>query len=379
MMNWDRHLQLGRLLHARRPFNALLRTPLVSALTAPHSIDGYLRLLDRSWSARRVRARVVGIRHEADSAVSLWLTPNENWRSFRAGQFVLLSVWVGGVRHTRCFSISSAPEDGVPLRLTIKARPGGRVSSSWVRRARSGDVVELSPAMGDFVLPEPAPKRLLFVSGGSGVTPLLSMARHLVASSYKGPLTWVHYAKHAVILGDEIRELARRRPSWKIEAHLTQPTRPDEPPAPHISRERVETMVPGWRESETFACGPAGLLTTLSDLWCQEGLRQRLHIERFDAPILRSDDRVEHATYRLVFEKSGQEARGHAGASLLDQAECAGLRPNHGCRMGICHSCKCVKRSGVVRNEVTGVLDDEPGKLIQLCVTTPRSDVTLEL
>jgi ferredoxin-NADP reductase len=379
MVSWNRHLQRVRLLRARRLLNALLRTPLVSALAAPHSVDGYLRILDRSWSARHVRARLVGIRHEADSAISLWLMPNENWRSFCAGQFVQLSVWAGGVRHTRCFSISSAPEDGLPLRLTMKARPGGRVSSAWARAARHGDVVALSHAMGDFVLPEPAPDRLLFVSGGSGVTPLLSMARHLAASGYTGQLTWVHYAKRAVILGDELHQLARRQPGWQLEVHLTRPRGPDGTPSPHVSRERLEAVVPGWQESETFACGPAPLLTTLSDLWCEEGLGQRLHIERFNAPSFRSEDRSEHAQYRLVFAKSGQESRGHARASLLDQAENAGLKPNHGCRMGICHGCKCVKRSGVVRNELTGLLDDEPGTLIQLCVTTPRSDVTLEL
>ncbi|MFO7563522.1 MAG: iron-sulfur cluster-binding domain-containing protein [Enhygromyxa sp.] len=305
--------------------------------------------------------------------------PNENWCSFRAGQFVQLSVWIGGVRHTRCFSISSAPEDGIPLRLTVKARPGGRVSCSWIRAAQRGDVVELSPAMGDFVLPDPAPNRLLFVSGGSGVTPLLSMARHLAASSYTGRLTWLHYAKRRVILGDELHQLARRQSGWQLEVHLTRPTRPAGTPAPHVSRERLEALAPGWRESETFACGPAPLLTTLSKLWYEEGLGQRLHIERFNAPIFGSEDRVEHAPYRLVFAKSGQEAPGHASASLLDQAESAGLKPNHGCRMGICHSCECVKISGVVRNELTGALDDEPGKLIRLCITTPRSDVTLEL
>lgn len=71
MVNRDSHLQLGRLLHARRLLNALLRTPFVSTLAAPHSVDGYLRIVDRSWSAWHVRARVVEIHHEADSAVSL--------------------------------------------------------------------------------------------------------------------------------------------------------------------------------------------------------------------------------------------------------------------------------------------------------------------
>lgn len=379
MLNREHYLRRARLLRARRPVNALLRTPLVSALTAPHGVDDYLRMLDRSWSARHVRARLVGIRREVDDAASLWLTPNENWRGFRAGQFVQLSVWIGGVRHTRCFSISSAPEDGAPLRLTIKARPAGRVSSSWVQAARDGDVVELSSPMGDFVLPEPAPDRLLFVSGGSGVTPLLSMARHLVASSYTGRLTWLHYARRAVILGDELRQLARRPPGFQLEVCLTRPAGPRGTPAPYVSRERLDALSPEWRESEAFACGPAPLLGTLSALWHGEGLGQRLHIERFNAPAPRLEDRSQDAPYRLVFARSGHETRGHARASLLEQAEHAGLKPSYGCRMGICHSCKCLKLSGAVRNELTGLLQDEPGQPIQLCITTPCSDVTLDL
>ncbi|KAB2902314.1 MAG: ferredoxin reductase [Kofleriaceae bacterium] len=371
------------MLHARRLLNAVLRTPLFTALATPHDIDGYLRMLDRTWSARHVRARLVAIRRETDDAVSLWLLPNENWRGFRAGQFVQLSVWVGGIRHTRCYSISSAPEDGLPLRLTLEVQPIGRVSSAWLRQAREGDVVELSPALGDFVLPEPAPARLLFVSGGSGITPLLSMSRHLNATGYAGRLAWVHYARRAVILGDELRELARRQPGLQLDVRLTEPARSEGAPAPRLSGERLDALVPDWEGHEAFACGPASLLGSVASVWHERAAGGRLHVERFDAGADASPSRSTpwstETPYRLVFARSGREARGHGRASLLAQAEAAGLQPRHGCRIGICHRCRCVKRAGVVRNELTGVLDDEPDKAIQLCITTPCSDVILEL
>jgi len=167
--------------------------------------------------------------------------------------------------------------------------------------------------------------RSLFVSGGSGLTPLVSMARHLQATGYTGRLAWVHYARREVILGAELDELARGQPDVQIDVQRTR-------------------------------AGPADGATAAS-----------------------TSHRHAAASYRLVFARSGREARGHGGASLLAQAEQAGLRPRHGCRIGICHRCRCVKRSGVVRNELTGLLDDEPGKAIQLCITTPCSDVTLEL
>jgi hypothetical protein len=142
---------------ARRPFERLLRSRLVSSLTSPRNVDDYLQLVDASWSVWEVRARVVDVRPAGDQSTSLLLKPNGNWKGFRAGQFVQLSVAIGGVRRTRCFSLSSAPEDGARLRVTIKAMPGGRVSSWAAAAARAGDVVGLSQAVGDFVLPAPSP------------------------------------------------------------------------------------------------------------------------------------------------------------------------------------------------------------------------------
>ena len=109
-----------------------MRTAFVGALASPRAIDDYLSLVDPAWSVRHVRARIVRIEREVSDATSLYLLPNENWRGFRAGQFVQLSATVAGVRHTRSFSLSSAPEDGRHLRVTIHAVPGGRVSG-WAR------------------------------------------------------------------------------------------------------------------------------------------------------------------------------------------------------------------------------------------------------
>lgn len=380
-MNRQQHFARSMGLGLRRPINALLRTRLVSVLAAPHHVDGYLELFDPSWSLRDVRACLVGIHPEGDDATSLWLLPNENWRGFRAGQFTQLSIRLRGVRYTRTFSISSAPEDGVPLRLTIKARKDGRVSSSWTRGARLGEVVGLGPAMGEFVLPDPAPNPLLFVSGGSGITPLVSMARHLASTRYTGRLAWLHYPRHEVILGEDIRQLATCQPRWKIELHMTRATNPDGPVSPRVSQEQLAALAPWWRESETFACGPAPLLKTLSEIWNEAGIEERLHMERFSTSHLQRPERAfeDNTPFRIAFTKSGQEVQGEAAVSLLEQAEAAGLRPNHGCRIGICHSCSCIKRSGVVRNQVTGLMDDEDDRMIQLCVTTPCSDVTLDL
>ena len=370
-----RHSSLVR---ARSGFNSLLRTRAVSALCTPHEVDDYLALLDATWSVREVRARIVSVQPEAGGAVSLWLRPNENWRGFRAGQYVALSVCIDGVRDRRCFSISSSPEDGVPLRITIKVLPGGRIGSWAALAAKRGDVVLLSQALGDFVLPTPIPPRLLFISGGSGITPIVSMVRHLLATDYRGEIDCLHYARHESVLGAEMTALAERAPAYRfVEVCTGRPMR-DPALGRHFSLQHLARVTPRWAECELFVCGPASLEAAVAQLVHERGLTERLHVERFVSPV-HMPDRAPPLRYRLTFARSGREVTGSAAVSLLEQAEGAGLRPVHGCRMGICHRCTCRKLSGVVRNELSGALSTEPDDEIQLCVSTPRSDVILEL
>lgn len=366
------------LTRARRPLNALLRTRLVDALCAPRDIDDYLALFDTTWSVSEVRARVVGVRPEAGGATTLLLRPNENWRGFRAGQYVDVTVEIGGVRHSRCFSLSSAPEDGRLLRITIRSLPGGRVAEWAAQRARPGGWVGLSQALGEFVLPQPCPGQLLFIAGGSGITPIASIVRHLVARGHEGAMAVLHYTRREPILGAELAALARRHPQLRFQPVITDRA-PAEPAfGGHLSIAHLESIAPGWAERETFVCGPAPLRAAVRELFEQRGAAQRLHVERFVSPV-RPQAVRDGAPCRITFAKSGRAILGRTSASLLEQAEGAGLRPAYGCRMGICHSCTCKKLSGVVRNELTGVTSSEPDEEIQLCVSTPRSDIALEL
>jgi stearoyl-CoA 9-desaturase NADPH oxidoreductase len=364
---------------ARRPLGPLLRTRLVAAMTSPRNIDDYLEIVDSAWSVHGVRARVVALRDEAGDAVSLFLRPNELWRGFRAGQHVQLSVSNAGIRATRCFSLSSAPEDHGPLRVTIRIAPKGAISQ-WVRNeAHVGSVVSLSQAMGSFVLPEPVPPRLLFISGGSGITPVLSMIRHLIATDYGGCIAWLHYARREVILGSEQPSLAARCTRLQFRTHFTDGPRGA---GTRFSREQLESFVPRWAESYSFLCGPPSLNEAVAALWTAAGLQNRLRTEHFTLPPTGPclpndlDDPTRHS---LFFVRSGRTVEGRAGASLLEQAEGAGLNPPYGCRRGICHTCTCRKLSGIVVNELTGAVSRKPNEDIQLCVSAPRSDVSVDL
>ncbi len=369
----------GAFAWARRPLGPLLRSRLVAGAASPRTIDDYLEVIDPAWSVHGVRARVVALRQEAGDAVSLSLRPNELWRGFRAGQHLQLSVSNAGVRATRCFSISSAPEDRGPLRVTVRLAPGGAVSR-WIREeARVGAVVSLSQAMGSFVVPDPVPPKLLFLSAGSGITPLVSMARHLVARDYAGEIDWLHYARREVILGGELDALAARGTRLRIETRLTEGPRPNRA---RFSREELERFAPSWAESEAFLCGPPSLTEAVTAVWTDAGLRDRLRTEHFASPRMGArpaSGSLDPRRHTVLLARRGRALEVGADASLLEQVEAAGLDPPYGCRRGICRTCTCRKLSGAVRNELTGAVSREPDEYIQLCISTPRSDVSLDL
>lgn len=366
---------VSALLHSR-----LLHSRLASALTEPRGVDHYLDLFAPTWSTREIRARVTGVRRETSDTVSLLLAPNANWQGFRAGQHLQLSVPIDGVRHTRTFSISSSPRAGTPLRLTIRAFPGGRVSGWALQRARRGDIVVLSPAQGEFVVPPEVPASLLFVTGGSGITPVMSMLRQLLDSGHTGRITCMHYARDEIIFHDELDALAREFSNFHFVSYITS-DRTAGGPRPRFSRDELATLHPEWQHSETFVCGPAALESAVTEIWAKHDLGHRLHVERFRQMVTSPTvlDASASTARRLMFAKSGVVVQGNGAASLLVQAEGAGLRPAYGCRMGICHTCKCVKRSGAVHNAATGQISHAENETIQLCISTPVSDVTLDL
>jgi ferredoxin-NADP reductase len=356
----------------------ILRSPVVAALTSPHGVDRYLEQVNPMWAAHEVRARVVQVRREVDvpghpAVATLTLQPTSTWRGHRAGQHVQVGVEIGGARRTtRVFSISS-PDSGRGDRFTITLRanpdaPEGRgVSRHLVEHCRPGSMVHLSQAQGDFVLPDHVPERILLVSGGSGITPVMSMLRSLQRRTHRGHVTFLHYAQSPAhqIFADELAEVARS--GHGIDVRLLHPELGD----PALSPAYLERLVPGYRDVPTWACGPAPLMEAV--LAAYDG-SDALRTEYFRPPRAGAAD----AGGRIGFSASDREVP-NTGAPLLEQAEAAGLAPEHGCRMGICFSCTSRKREGTVRNVLTGEESSLPDEDIRLCVSAPVGDCVVDL
>jgi ferredoxin-NADP reductase len=348
----------------------------VDAVAAPHGLDRYVELAVPTWSSTEVRARVVAAERTTPSTVTLTLRPNANWTGFVAGQHTQVSVEIDGVRHTRCYSMASSTHrrDGL-VELTVKAHPHGTVSQHLVGRARPGMVLGLSPAQGDFTLPVTRPERVLLVSGGSGITPVLSMVRTLCDEGHTGAVTFVHYALTAVdhVYRDELDAIAAEHPNVRVVRIYT-----DAPGTGDLdgffSPAQLEAIEPAWRDAETFVCGPAPLMDAVRAHFAGAGLADRYHDEAFTLTTLVA----ESTGGTVTFARSGAAVTDD-GRPLLLQAEGVGLTPESGCRMGICHTCTRALTCGTVRNVTTGELVGESGAEIRICVSAPVGDVTIDL
>src|ERR1700722_14201388 len=165
----------------------LLSSPLVDLLCGPHGIDRYLELIRPDLTLHDARAEVVSVRRQTDRSVTLNLRPNAAWSGLRAGQFVAVGVEIDGVRHTRTYSPAGSEHGSeAALELTVTAHPQGLVSRHLEHGVPPGAILHLGTAQGAFALPDPRPERLVLISGGSGVTPVMSMLRTLCDENHDG-------------------------------------------------------------------------------------------------------------------------------------------------------------------------------------------------
>jgi len=350
---------------------------LFEALATPHGVDRYLELVNPMLTVRDLRAEVTDVRRSTADTVTLTLRPTRQWRGFHAGQFVQVTVEIDGVRRTRCYSpaCSQHRADG-RIELTVKAHPDGVVSQFLHANAAPGLVVGLAQADGTFRLAQERPDRVLFISGGSGITPVLSMLRTLCDEGYAGDVTFLHYGttENDVAYRDDLRALAEQHHNVRLVLAYTDQQDGGDLHG-YFGPDHLEATAPWHADAETFLCGPPGLMKSVRALYDERGLSDRLHFEDFaPAPIPADGDACGAVTY----ERSGIAAD-NSGATLLEQAEAAGLTPEFGCRMGICFTCTKIKTAGCTRNIRTGETDASPDTEIQLCISVPVGDVALNL
>ncbi|MDY6999638.1 MAG: ferredoxin reductase [Actinomycetota bacterium] len=346
------------------------RSALVDLLTGPHGLDRYTELVDPTWTRGQARARVVGVRRSTPRSVTLTLAPNRAFGGpgrFRSGQHVNVTVEIDGRRRTRPYSVASAETDP-HLELTVGRHDGGVVSAYLVEHARRGMVVGLDSVAGEFTLPQTVTGPVLLVSGGTGITPVMSMLRTLRARRHPGPVAFLHYAR------------SQREACYRDELAMTAAEMPDVTVLHGYTREAAASdlagrfgpdhvAAAGIQPEHVYVCGPPALVDAVREQF------PHAHSESFVPPTFAPQ---QASGGRIRFSDSEIEIDDD-GTPLLGQAEAAGLTPESGCRMGICFSCTRRKNSGAVRNVITGAVSSTDEEDVQICVSAPVGDVDIAL
>ncbi|MET1132050.1 MAG: FAD-binding oxidoreductase [Aeromicrobium sp.] len=356
-----------------------LASPAVAKVTSPHHPDEYLTLLHPMLTVKAVRGRVVDVIRETGAASTVLMRPNGAWSGFTPGQHVEFGVEVEGKRRVRVFSVSSSAErkDGL-FSVSVKAHPDGYVSQFLhAGQLQPGTIVYLSSASGDFVLPKRVPEHIALISGGSGITPVMSMLRTLADRGHQGRVTFLHYARSREdeMFSMELDAMAQLPFVDMVRVY----TRDPEPGAAlngRITLDHLRRLGLDPASTPTWVCGPAGLISTVHDLYEDLGASDQLTAEYFKVPSV--DLSAEDATGNVSFDASGVDAP-NSGATILEQAEAAGLSPVYGCRMGVCNTCAVKKLHGAVRHVISGEVSANTDETIKVCVNVPVGDVAVDL
>ncbi|HET8562051.1 MAG TPA: iron-sulfur cluster-binding domain-containing protein, partial [Marmoricola sp.] len=223
---------------------------------------------------------------------------------------------------------------------------------------------------GDFVLPDPPPAKILFLVGGSGITPVMAILRTLVRR-HTMPDVVLHYSSptaERMIFREELHELADRHEGLSLhELHTDVDGM--------LDLADLDRICPDWRERETWACGPGPMLDAIEQHFADAGLEERLHLERFSLEL--GGEGGEGGT--ITFLNSGKTIEADGATTILEAGEEAGVGMPFGCRMGICHTCTLRLVEGTIRDLRNGEEFGQPNEPVQTCVTAAVGDCTLDI
>src|SRR4051812_9127776 len=332
---------------------------LVEFATTPLLPSDYLDLVDPLRSGADLRGRIEAVLPETRDAATIVIRPGRGWRGHRPGQYIRIGIDVDGVRQWRAYSLTSdlTRTDGC-ISVTVKAIPDGKVSNHLVRKARPGTVIQLDQAAGEFCLPAERPEKALFITAGSGITPVMGMLRNHpeltdVVLAHSAPTA------DAVVFGADLRDMADVRRGRLVERHTGT--------AGVLDAAANAGVGPGLPERATLARGPVGMLEAVEEHWEALGIAERLCTERFRPSVV-----VAGEGGTVSFARSGTTLEADGATPILDAAEDAGVLMPSGCRMGICYGCVLPLREGAVRDlrngEITTAAPGD-GVLIQTCVS----------
>lgn len=359
-----------------------------------------LRLPDELWDSENDDALICqAVRQETPDVKTFVLRPVIPRRiRFQPGQFMTYAFEIGGEIINRCYTISSSPTRPDTFSITVKRVPGGPVSNWLHDNLVPGMQLKALGPMGAFTCyAHPAP-RYLFLSGGSGITPLMSMARTFHDLGEQEDIIFVHNARTPadIIFREELELMSRLSVSFRfipIVEGIT-PLSPTFGLRGRLSAPMLEMIAPDFRTREIFVCGPAPYMAAVRDLLVKSGFDMaHYHEESFNfealsepvqADVVLGEAMLEAApevkTFKVEFTKTRRAIDVPENMTVLEAAKRAGMRLPSSCTQGMCGTCKSKKLSGTVdMNHQGGIRQREiDAGMVLLCCSRPTSDLVIE-
>lgn len=305
--------------------------------------------------------RVDRVVQETDDASSFVLDiPGELHEAFayQAGQFLTFRVQIGGQTHLRSYSMSSSPDVGDQLQVTVKRVPGGVVSNWMIDTLAAGDVVEVTFPAGVFCL-GPDDRDVVAFSGGSGVTPVFSILKTaLAATSRRVHLLYANRDRDSVIFGAALDGLGARHPDrLEVTHHL-------DVEQGFVDAGAVRAVTTDAADAEYFICGPGPFMDIVEGTLLDDGIDEgRIHIERFTplepppAPVTTAEPSATRVTIELDGRTDTADHRD--GTTILQTARQMGMAPPFSCESGSCATCMAKLVEGEVAMHVNNALTDD--------------------
>jgi ferredoxin-NADP reductase len=332
------------------------------------------------------------VRDETHDVKTFLFTPREpRLFRYRPGQFLTLDLEIDGARINRCYTISSTPTRPHAVTITVKRQPGGAVSPWLHATLRPGSAIRAVGPMGEFSCVNHPASKYLFLSGGSGITPLMSMARAHDDLASAADIIFVHNARSPadIIFRGELALMAQHRPHFRF-VPVCETDAPGERwhgLAGRLGLPMLRLIAPDVLDRAIFCCGPAPYMAAVRAMLAEIGFDMaRYHEESFDFATLAAARFIEATTeaptdgFKVEFTKSGRTITCAPDVFVLDAAEAAGMRLPSSCTQGMCGTCKSKLLSGTVDMKHAGGIRKREIEqdLILICCSKPTSDLVIE-
>lgn len=324
-----------------------------------------------NYSLVQIKGIVKDIKAEQNNKITVTIQPNKNWKSFKAGQYIELGIKINGMHYKRPFTISSSVaqfEKYKTISVTIQRIDAGKVTTHLFEHLKTGDVVSLSQAQGDFIHgTENIP--LLYIAGGTGITPFRSMLYECLQTNRH--VTLLYYAKAGQhLFADEFTALHE---ADNINIHLIETDIHG-----RISTDHLDKYCSDLLFRNVYLCGPAAMTATAKKILLHQKVQEKnIHTEHFTLPAIPATTHLKDNKGTVSVQNKQLPTTGTT--TVLEAMEANGLQPAYGCRMGICKQCQCKKNTGVVLNRLTGIYSEQGEGYILPCVSIPIGAINIDL